>query len=111
MTTNAHQVPTRIPNHITHFLCDVRRNGAHAAHAEPLLEEAILTVLRRHNASFLKPDGRVIRVTRARALVRFLLEHTRGNQARAATLTGINRNTLRQLIQYFGIDWKSVAAQ
>ena len=94
-----------------HLLSDVRRNRLFAVLTEPMLEDAILTVLRHHNPTLVKLDGWAIRLTLARALVRFLLERTRGNQSRAAELTGISRETMRRLIQFFGIDWKSLTGQ
>lgn len=70
-----------------------------------LFEEAVLAAMRQHHPGYLKLDGRAIRLAMNRAFVRFLLERTRGNQARAAELAGFNRNTLRTLIKRFAIDW------
>jgi len=36
-------------------------------------------------------------------LIRSVLQHTRGNQTRAAEILGINRNTLRKKIERYGI--------
>ncbi|TWJ32984.1 sigma-54-dependent transcriptional regulator [Geobacter argillaceus] len=41
-----------------------------------------------------------------RPLIRFVLEKTRGNQVRAASILGINRNTLRKRITELGIPVK-----
>ncbi len=41
-----------------------------------------------------------------RPLIRFVLEKTRGNQVRAASILGINRNTLRKRIMELGIPVK-----
>lgn len=71
-----------------------------------LFEEAVLATMRQHHPGYLKLDGRSIRLAINRAFVRFLLERTRGNQARAAELAGFNRNTLRTLIRRFSIDWQ-----
>ena len=38
------------------------------------------------------------------ALLQFVLEHTRGNQSRAAQLLGLNRGTLRKKLKYYGIE-------
>jgi len=38
------------------------------------------------------------------ALLQFVLEHTDGNQSRAAQLLGLNRGTLRKKLNYYGID-------
>ena len=79
--------------------------------AHDLLEESVITLLRQHCPSYLKMDGVPIRLALARAFVRFMLERTHGNQARAAELAGFNRNTLRRLIRGFGIDWASYATK
>lgn len=41
-----------------------------------------------------------------RPLIKLALEHTRGNQCRAAHLLGINRNTLRSKINTLGLNHK-----
>jgi two-component system nitrogen regulation response regulator GlnG len=41
-----------------------------------------------------------------RPLIRFLLEKTRWNQVRAASILGINRNTLRKKIADLNIEIK-----
>lgn len=74
--------------------------------AHDLLEEAVLVLLRQHCPSYFKMNGYAVRCALNRAFVRFLLERTRGNQARAAEAAGFNRNTLRTLIRNFRIDWK-----
>ncbi|HEX2842168.1 helix-turn-helix domain-containing protein [Hyphomicrobium sp.] len=74
--------------------------------AHDLLEEAVLVLLRQRYPAYLKLNGYQVRCALNRAFVRFLLERTRGNQARAAELAGFNRNTLRTLIRNFQIDWK-----
>lgn len=79
--------------------------------AHDLLEESVLTLLRQHCPTYLKTDGASIRYALARAFVRFLLERTRGNQARAAEIAGFNRNTLRRLIACFSIDSASYATK
>jgi DNA-binding protein Fis len=82
-----------------------------AQHTHDLLEESVITLLRQHCPTYLKMDGVPIRLALARAFVRFILERTRGNQARAAELAGFNRNTLRRLIRCFRIDWAFYAAK
>lgn len=79
--------------------------------ANQLLEESILAVLRQNSPTYLKMEGASIRYTLVRAYVRFLLERTRGNQARAAEVAGFNRNTLRRLVRVFAIDWQHYAAK
>ena len=74
--------------------------------AHDLLEEAALVLLRQHYPVYFKLNGYQVRCALNRAFVRFLLERTRGNQARAAEIAGFNRNTLRTLIRNFRIDWK-----
>jgi len=37
------------------------------------------------------------------ALLRFVLEHTGGNQSRAAQLLGLNRGTLRKKLKAYGL--------
>jgi Fis family transcriptional regulator len=37
------------------------------------------------------------------ALLQFVLEHTGGNQSRAAQLLGLNRGTLRKKLQYYAL--------
>lgn len=76
-----------------------------------LLEDAVLTLLRQHAPTYLRMEGASIRFALLRAFIRFLLERTRGNQARAAEVAGINRNTLRRLIRIFAIDWRTYAHQ
>ena len=80
-------------------------------HGTDLLEEAVLALLRQHNPTYCRLDGAGIRYALARAFVRFILERTRGNQARAAACAGFNRNTLRRFIRVFGIDWAGYAAK
>lgn len=74
--------------------------------AHDLLEEAVFVLLRQHCPAYFKLNGYQVRCALNRAFVRFLLERTRGNQARAAEIAGFNRNTLRTLIRNFRIDWK-----
>lgn len=38
-----------------------------------------------------------------RAMLQFVLEHTAGNQSRAAQLLGLNRGTLRKKLQQHGL--------
>ncbi len=82
-----------------------------AQQTHDLLEESVITLLRQHCPTYLKMDGVPVRLALARAFVRFILERTRGNQARAAELAGFNRNTLRRLIRCFRIDWAFYAAK
>jgi Fis family transcriptional regulator len=37
------------------------------------------------------------------ALLQFVLDHTSGNQSRAAQLLGVNRGTLRKKLKYYGL--------
>lgn len=37
-------------------------------------------------------------------LLEYILEHTEGNQSKAAEILGINRNTLRKKLQQYNID-------
>jgi Fis family transcriptional regulator, factor for inversion stimulation protein len=52
------------------------------------------------------PDNlyQVILAEVERPLIRTVLEHTGGNQSRAAELLGITRATLRNRIQRYGLD-------
>lgn len=84
---------------------------AYGAQNNQLLEETVLILLRQHYPTYLRMDGAVIRYALVRAFVRFILERTRGNQARAAEIAGFNRNTLRRLIRLFSIDWQRYAAK
>jgi Fis family transcriptional regulator len=38
-----------------------------------------------------------------RPLIEVVLDHTQGNQTRAAAILGLNRNTLRKKMQVYGI--------
>ena len=52
---------------------------------------------------------RYVLETRERLLIEQALEHTYGNQIKAAKILGINRNTLHSKIKKFGINpnkWK-----
>ena len=84
-----------------------------AAAADPnhqLLEESVLTLLRQHCPPYVKLNGYTLRCSLFRAYLRFVLEHTRGNQSRAAEVCRFNRNTVRRLIHAFAIDWRAYAA-
>lgn len=75
-----------------------------------LLEEAVLTLLRRHCPAYVKLNGYALRCSLIRAYIRFILERTRGNQSRAAEIAKFNRNTIRRLIRAFAIDWRAYGA-
>lgn len=111
MTTASHHVLHNTPITLGRMPPEPPPADAEPQHAHDLLEESIITLLRQHCPTYLKMDGIPIRLALARAFVRFILERTRGNQARAAELAGFNRNTLRRLIRSFRIDWAFYAAK
>ena len=106
MTHAVQPIPTRAPillgrmNHVP----PAPESNDERPHA--VLEEAILELLRQHCPAYTKIRGYDVRCALNRAFLRFVLERTRGNQARAAEVAGFNRNTIRRLIQAFAIDWQ-----
>ncbi len=105
MTHASHPLPEHSPillGRINHK--HKAKDGAAPSHE--LLEEGLIVLLRQHCPPYFKMNGYQVRCALNRAFVRFLLERTRGNQARAAEAAGFNRNTLRTLIKTFRIDWK-----
>jgi two-component system, NtrC family, nitrogen regulation response regulator GlnG len=73
----------------------------------PSLEDAVVRAVDQH---FSSPDGRdvtnmyeVIINQAEAALIRRILQETRGNRVKAAGILGINRNTLRKKIQELGL--------
>lgn len=40
-----------------------------------------------------------------KALIAHVVDHCRGNQVRAAIILGMNRNTLRERMERYGITW------
>jgi len=83
------------------FLRNQPATGADTGELAQLIENEVRDLLEEPSAGDIY---RGILETVERPLLEVVLEHTKGNQIRAAALLGINRNTLRKKISDLGVD-------